>query len=149
MLTDILTKLYRRDLLKLRQELSSFRNEANIWKTDGEIANSAGNLTLHLIGNLKNYIGATLGKTGYIRDRPAEFARKGIPRAELALRIDETIAVIENTMVNLTDADLAAEFPEAIAEGEVTTAYFLTHLATHLTYHLGQVNYHRRLLDKD
>ncbi|MBB5395165.1 DinB family protein [Mucilaginibacter sp. AK015] len=147
MLTEILTKLYRRDLLKLRQELNAYRTEANIWRTEGQIANSAGNLTLHLIGNLNHYIGAVLGKSGYVRDRPAEFALKDIPRDQLVHRIDETIAVIEKTMGSLTNDDLTAEFPEAIAEGRVSTGYFLVHLATHLGYHLGQVNYHRRLLD--
>lgn len=147
MLTKILNKLYRRDLLKLRQELNAYRTEANIWRTDGQIANSAGNLTLHLIGNLNCYIGAVLGKSGYVRDRPAEFASKDVPRDQLVHRIEETMAVIENAMTSLTEADLEAEFPEEIAEGRVSTGYFLVHLATHLGYHLGQVNYHRRLLD--
>jgi uncharacterized damage-inducible protein DinB len=147
MLTDTLKLLYTRDLVKLKQELESYKNEDNIWRIDRNILNSAGNLCLHLIGNLNTYIGAELGNTGYIRNRPEEFSLKNIPRQELISKIEHTIEILDTTLGSLTEDQLNSEYPQIIADNKVSTEYFLVHLATHLGYHLGQVNYHRRLLD--
>ena len=147
MLTSILKKLFLRDLEKLKTELELYRHEPNIWLVDKQIANTAGNLCLHLIGNLNAYIGAELGKTGYIRDRPLEFSSGPVPRAELLKRVDETARMIVATLDQLSDEQLADEYPQQVMDGKVSAGYFLTHLATHLSYHLGQINYHRRLLD--
>jgi uncharacterized damage-inducible protein DinB len=147
MVADTLKALYTRDLEKLKQELTLYSDEENIWRTDQNITNSAGNLCLHLIGNLNTYIGAELGNTGYIRNRPEEFSLKNIPRQELISKIDSTIAIIETVVGSLTEDQLKSEYPKVVFEGKMSTEYFLIHLATHLSYHLGQVNYHRRLLD--
>ncbi|SDQ01007.1 Protein of unknown function [Mucilaginibacter sp. OK268] len=147
MLISILKKLYLRDLEKLKTELELYRDEQNIWLVDKQITNTAGNLCLHLIGNLNAYIGAELGKTGYIRNRPLEFSSGPVPRAELLKGIDGTAQMITATFDQLTEAQLADEYPQLVMDGKVSTGYFLTHLATHLSYHLGQINYHRRLLD--
>jgi len=147
MLLSILKKLFLRDLEKLKTELELYQQEQNIWIIDKQIANTAGNLCLHLIGNLNTYIGAELGKTGYIRDRPLEFSSSPIPRVELLKRIDETSRMIAGTLDKLNEEQTADEYPQDVSDGKVSTGYFLTHLATHLSYHLGQVNYHRRLLD--
>jgi len=147
MLTNILKTLYTRDLTKLRQEISLYNNESIIWTTDKAIPNSAGNLCLHLVGNLNTYIGAVLGNSGYVRNRDLEFSLKGVPRVELLNKIDQTISVVESTLSRLPDAQLATEYPILVWEEKTSTAYLLIHLATHLSYHLGQVNYHRRLLD--
>jgi uncharacterized damage-inducible protein DinB len=147
MLIPILKKLFLRDLEKLKAELELYRHEPNIWLIDKQIANTAGNLCLHLIGNLNTYIGAELGKTGYIRDRPLEFSSGPVPRAELLKEIDETSLMIAATLDQLNDEQMAEEYPQEVSGGKVSTGYFLTHLATHLAYHLGQINYHRRLLD--
>ena len=147
MLIEVLKSLYVRDLQKLSKEISLYQNEAAIWKTDREIANSAGNLCLHLVGNLNTYIGATLGHSGYIRHRELEFSLKDVPRVELIKKIEDTITVIDRTMRSLQEAQLKEEYPLLIWEEKTSTEYVLVHLATHLTYHLGQVNYHRRLLD--
>ncbi len=144
---DTLRTLLTRDLEKLKTELASYQTEANIWRTDKKITNSAGNLALHLIGNLNTYIGSILGQTGYIRDRPAEFASKDIPRTELLERVDHSIAVIEAVLPGMTDEQLQSSYPQDVGKGDISTEYFLVHLAMHLSYHLGQVNYHRRLLD--
>ncbi|WP_316793777.1 DinB family protein [Pedobacter frigoris] len=136
-----------RDLAKLRTEIELYRDEQKLWHTEGEIANSAGNLCLHLIGNLNTYIGA--GNTGYVRDRPLEFSLRNVPRTELLKSIDDTIDMVASTLDQLNDDRLAEEYPQLIAGEKVTTGYFLTHLCTHLAYHLGQINYHRRLLDND
>lgn len=147
MITDSLITLFRRDLLKLKQEISQYTKEDNIWRVDGAILNSAGNLTLHLIGNLNTYIGSEFGHTGYIRNRPAEFALKNISRKELTDKLEHTIKMLEDVLPQITIEQLLRAYPHETAEGSVSTEYFLMHLATHLNYHLGQVNYHRRLLD--
>lgn len=147
MLIDSLKIFYRRDLIKLKQELESYSNEANIWRIDRGILNSAGNLCLHLVGNLNAYIGAVLGKTDFVRNRPEEFSLKDIPRLELISKIEATVKMIDAVLDSLTEDQLQNEFPGAVSEGKPSTGHFLVHLATHLSYHLGQVNYHRRLLD--
>jgi uncharacterized damage-inducible protein DinB len=142
-----LQSLFTRDLNKLRAEIELYKQEENLWKTDGNITNSAGNLCLHLVGNLNTYIGKELGKTAYVRNRELEFSLKDIPRAALIHKIDDTILVVNAALGNLNEDDLAIEYPVVVFEEKTSTGYLLMHLATHLTYHLGQVNYHRRLLD--
>lgn len=146
-MTNILLLLFERDLNTLKRELLAYRSEENLWKIDKEITNSAGNLALHLIGNLNTFIGAEIGKTGYIRNRPLEFTNKFVPRDEMIVAIDATIEVIKKALSPLTDADYEAEYPLVVLEKKTSTGFFLTHLAVHLGYHLGQINYHRRLLD--
>ena len=147
MLAETLLALFNRDLNKLKTEISLYRDEKNIWLVDKSIANSAGNLCLHLVGNLNTYIGAVIGKTNYIRDRDLEFSQKDIPRAELISKIEATIMVVNDAVNNLTDETLQEEYPMLVFEKKTSTEYFLVHLSTHLSYHLGQINYHRRLLD--
>jgi len=146
MLIETLKSLFNRDLNKLKTEIESYQTENQLWAIDKNISNSAGNLCLHLIGNINTYIGAELGKTGYIRDRPLEFSLKDIPKSELISKIDATILVVNNALDSLTEADLEAIYPQIVFEKEMTTEYFLVHLSTHLAYHLGQINYHRRLV---
>lgn len=148
MLIQTLKSLFHRDLKKLRDEISLYRQEENIWIVENSISNSAGNLCLHLIGNLQTYIGAEIGKTGYIRDRVAEFSLKDIPRSILLDKIDDTMTVVTNALDLLSEDQLEEIYPILVFEEKTTTAYFLVHLTTHLTYHLGQINYHRRLLDQ-
>ena len=143
-----LLALFTRDLNKLKEELSLYSDEAMIWKTESHIANSAGNLTLHLLGNLNHFIGATLGNTDYIRDRDAEFSEKNIPRHTLINDIDSTIGVLIDVLGSLSNEDLEKEFPLHIRDKKDSTGNTLIHLFGHLAYHLGQINYHRRLLDK-
>lgn len=148
MLTDTLTKLFKRDLLKLKQEVKAYSNEQNLWKVTHDISNSAGNLCLHLIGNLNHFIGETIGNSGYVRQRDLEFSLKNVPRIELLIQIDDTIINIEAVLKHLTQDDMQKEYKRRVFEETMTTEYFLVHLTTHLAYHLGQINYHRRLLDK-
>lgn len=148
MVIEVLRKLFTRDLLKLKKELELYKDEANIWKVEKDIINPAGNLCLHLVGNLNTYLGATLGNTGYIRNRDLEFSLKGVSRAELIQKTEATLQVVDRVLANMTEDQLKEEYPMVVLEEKTTTEYFLIHLATHLSYHLGQVNYHRRLLDK-
>ncbi|BDU25298.1 DinB family protein [Flavobacterium sp. GSB-24] len=146
MLIETLKILFNRDLNKLKFEIESYEYENQMWTVNNDISNSGGNLCLHLIGNLNTYIGAEIGKTGYIRNRPLEFSLKDIPRSELIQKIEDTIIVVNNAFEVLTEEDLNAIYPQIVFEKEMTTGFFLVHLATHLAYHLGQINYHRRLI---
>jgi uncharacterized damage-inducible protein DinB len=147
MLIETLKELFTRDLNRLRNEIDLYAKEESLWQEEGEIANSAGNLCLHLIGNLNTYIGKEIGKTGYIRKRELEFSAKNVARQDLLQKIDETIQVVKQSLDKLDEATLRNEFPIQVFEKKTSTEYVLVHLATHLNYHLGQINYHRRLID--
>lgn len=145
---ETLKILFTRDLERLKTEIELYANESNLWKVDKDITNSAGNLCHHLIGNLNTYIGKEIGKTNYIRNRELEFSSMNIPKVELLKKIDETILVVNNSLNKLKPEDLLKEFPIIIFDKATSTEYILLHLTTHLAYHLGQINYHRRLLDE-
>lgn len=147
MLTQILRSIFKRDLELLSTEIAMYQNEEKLWHIEGNIANSSGNLCLHLVGNLNHFIGAVLDNTGYVRQRDLEFSSKDIPKSVLLEMIKSTADMIEHTFSTLSDEQLEAEYPIVVFAEKMTTAYFLVHLATHLTYHLGQINYHRRLLE--
>ena len=146
MMLATLCELYERDLRRLEAEINAYADEDKIWVVQGEITNAAGNLCLHLIGNLNHFIGAVLGNTGYVRDRENEFAATGIPRDTLITCLNETRHVVQTTLEQLTDTDLQQNYPIDKHGQVVTMPYMLLHLLTHLNYHLGQVNYHRRLV---
>ena len=144
-LISTLKTIFERDLNKLITEIESYNDEEKLWIIEGSIANSAGNLCLHLIGNLNTYIAGELGKSGYIRDRDAEFSLKNVPKSELLNKIESTKQVVLNTLDKISVEDLEKEYPIEVFERRTTVFFFLVHLATHLNYHLGQINYHRRL----
>lgn len=146
MLTTILTEIFERDLNKLIEEINLYKDEDQLWLIKDGIGNSAGNLCLHLIGNLNHFIGATLGNTGYVRHREDEFALKNIPRQDLVININNVILVVKNTLNKLSAEDIEKDFPLEIFGKTVKTGFMLLHLTTHLSYHLGQINYHRRLI---
>ena len=147
MLIEIVQSLFERDLNKLKTEIELYKDEKKLWVVEKNISNSAGNLCLHLVGNLNAYIGATLGSTGYVRHRDLEFSTKDVTQKELMEKIEATIGVVRQSLEGVTATQLAADYPIIVFKEKVTTAWFLVHLATHLNYHLGQINYHRRLLD--
>lgn len=146
MVTDSLKKLFDRDLDKLKNEISSYKKETSLWVIKKNISNSAGNLTLHIIGNLNHFIGGVLGENGYVRDRDAEFSKKNVPVSDLLQSIDEVKTTIYNTLEGISEEQLQDNFPFNVFGYEMTTLFFLIHLHSHLTYHLGQINYHRRLI---
>lgn len=141
-----ITDLFERDLDKLVKEIQSYEDENDIWRIKEDISNSAGNLVLHLIGNLNHFIGAILGNTGYVREREKEFSEKNVPRKKLIEDINETIQIIKSVLKNLSKDDLEKNFPVAINNTISSTQFILLHLSGHLNYHLGQINYHRRLI---
>lgn len=145
-MTEIITSLFERDINKLIEELMLYKNEETIWKIKEGITNSGGNLTLHLLGNLNHFIGATLGNTGYIRERDKEFSLKNIPRLQLVEELKKVNSVVKNTLTHLSDEDLEKNFPVPLNDKTLSTSFVLLHLLAHFSYHLGQVNYHRRLI---
>jgi uncharacterized damage-inducible protein DinB len=147
MLVQELRKVFIKDLEKLKEEISLYRNEQNLWKVEKQIANSAGNLCLHLVGNLNHFIGTTIGKTGYLRNREQEFSLKDVQQKELVGMVGETITMLDKVMKSMTDDQLKEEYPLLVLKEKTTSGYFLFHLSSHLGYHLGQINYHRRLVD--
>lgn len=139
--------LFGRDLDRLTQEIKSYSDEKNLWLIDDTISNSAGNLTLHLIGNLNNFIGKEIGGFDYKRNREFEFGAKNVPREEL---INELSNCKHKLIVSLEGMDISLinkDYPLEIFGEKMTHCFFLTHLYGHLNYHLGQINYHRRFLD--
>ncbi len=147
MLLPILKTLFTRDLTKLKSEIELYRNEKIIWQTEKNISNSAGNLCLHLIGNLNTFIGAALGHTNYMRNRELEFSLKNISREALLSNIEQTMVMVNITLDNLREEEITGEYPLLVFKEKTSIQFFLVHLATHLSYHLGQINYHRRLMD--
>lgn len=148
MLSDTLISLFDRDLNKVIDELNLYQSESNLWKVEGNISNSAGNLALHLIGNLKTYIGKEIGNFSYVRNRDLEFSDKNVLRKTIIADLNDAILIINDSLKNLSDADMQKEYPLLVLGEKTSTQYFLIHLATHLNYHLGQINYHRRLTDR-
>jgi uncharacterized damage-inducible protein DinB len=138
--------LLLRDLASLRQELEAYPDEAQLWATPAGISNSAGTLALHCAGNLQHFIGSCLGGSGFVRDREGEFARREVPRAELMAGLDAAAEVVRRVVDDLDSARLGEAFPFDFNGRGIPTGRFLMHLATHLTYHLGQVDYHRRVV---
>src|SRR5688572_6871733 len=147
MIVEALVTLFTRDLKKLRTEMASYKDEGRMWHYEKSISNPAGNLCLHLIGNLKTYIGAGIGHYHYVRNRDLEFSAKNVPLPVLLNEIDETITIVENSLRTLNDSDMSTEFPVLIWDEPKDMCFTLLHLLSHLNYHLGQINYHRRLLD--
>jgi hypothetical protein len=144
---EMMIEIYGLYLQKLAAELSQYKDEERLWLIKEDISNSAGNLCLHLLGNLNHFIGATLGHTGYVRHREDEFSLKNIPRQDLLVNIENCRLIVQESLTKLTEADMAKEFPLELLGKKYQTGFVLTYLCTHLSYHLGQINYHRRLLD--
>jgi uncharacterized damage-inducible protein DinB len=142
---DSFVFLIERDLRKLEAEIQAYPDDDLIWVISNQIKNSAGTLALHLCGNLRHYIGTILGGTGYVRNREREFADRNVPKKELVRQIAETRNTVIKTLNSLDSNILSQRYPEKVFEYEMTTGHFLIHLCAHLGYHLGQVNYHRRL----
>ncbi|HTI04693.1 MAG TPA: DinB family protein [Gemmatimonadales bacterium] len=141
-----LTNVITRELKALRREIESYPTDADLWEIPEGVANPGGNLALHLAGNLQYFVGNVLGKNGYVRNRDAEFASRDVPRADLLREIDNAISAVEDGMSKISEADLAKPYPEKVGGVTSSTGAFLAHFATHLAYHLGQVDYHRRML---
>ena len=134
-----------REMLTLRKEIDAYPSDESLWKVVPGISNSGGTLALHLAGNLQHFIGAVLGGSGYIRNRDAEFSVRGLSRAEVMNLIDQATASLTHTFRSLTDEVLGRQYPERVGKVRLTTGEFRVHLEGHLSDHLGQIDYHRRM----
>jgi hypothetical protein len=138
---------YQRDIQRVIDEIGLFKDEANIWKIGGSIKNSAGNLVLHLTGGLNYLIGTNLSNTGYVRNRDAEFTIKGVDKEQLIEQLKELNSMIDKTISSLTEEQLESSFPIFFDKENATIRYVLIQLLLHLNYHLGQINYLRRMFE--
>ena len=145
MFASELAALYARDLTRLVQELQAFPDEASVWKVAPGVTNSAGNLALHLEGNLREFIGRQLGGLPFSRQRPLEFSQKDLAIADLVARIEQVRSTIPDVVRGLSPAALDATYQEQVLGVPITTRQFLMHLSGHLNYHLGQIDYLRRI----
>jgi len=137
---------YARDLKSLKREIAAYPDERDMWKTVPGISNTGGNLALHLAGNVRYFIGAVMGANGYIRDRNAEFSRRDVPRAEVLTEIEAAFMAMQKGLGQISEADLEKPYGQPIGGQQLTIGDALLHLVTHLTYHLGQIDYHRRIV---
>lgn len=149
MMTQYLSAVLVRELDTMRDELLAYADEADIWKTPPGITNPTGTLALHVAGNLRHFIGATLGSTGYVRDREAEFTARDVPRATIIDRLDAAAHEVRLALGEVDVERLEEPYPIAFGDVRPTTAEFLLHLAVHLAFHVGQAGYHRRLVTGD
>jgi uncharacterized protein DUF664 len=146
MLVRSVAAILDRDLRTLRHEVEAYSDDSQLWQNVPGIPNTGGTLVLHLAGNLQHYIGTRLGGASYVRDRPAEFSRRNVPRAELVLEIEAARTAVAGTFARMSDRDLPPEFPELIGESRIETEEYLVHLLVHFAYHLGQLDTHRRIV---
>lgn len=143
---DDLLVVMVRDLRALAREVSAYPTDAHLWQSLPGITNTGGSLALHLAGNVRHFFGAVLGGSEYVRDREREFSGRDIARAEIVAEIVIAIAEAERVIPSLTPETLAAPFPAEFAGRRAPTGRVLAHLCSHLAYHLGQIDYHRRIV---
>jgi uncharacterized damage-inducible protein DinB len=149
MISESIRTIFQRELRALRREIEAYPNEKDIWAVPDGIGNSAGTLALHLAGNLQHYLGARLGGTGYVRNRDAEFSRRNVSRTDILDELESANVAISRAFERVSDSDLTLAYPEKISGATLTNGEWLVHLVAHMGYHLGQIDYHRRLVTGD
>ena len=149
MLVAAVAAILDRDLQALAREVAAYPDERALWETPPGVLNSSGTLALHLTGNIRHFLGARLGQTGFVRDRPAEFAARDVPRATILSHIEEARAAVRAAAAQAGAGIEDQDFPEVVSGLRVATGEYLIHLVSHFAYHLGQVDYHRRMVTGD
>ena len=148
-LAEDVRRLLVREIDTLVREVSLMPTDESLWQTIGGVTNSVGTLALHCAGNLQHYVGAHLGRSGYVRDRPREFSARGLSRDEVVAELRRAREAVERALSSLPDTALEGEFPEAIGGRMLPTRLFLLHIAAHLAFHVGQAGYLRRAMTGD
>jgi len=116
-------------------------SDERFWAKPFSFGNSLGHLVLHLTGNLNYYIGAQLASTGYVRDRPKEFAETARPsKEEVMKKFDEAVEMVIRTLRSQSQADWSAPYSAVGADAEDRFGIVLA-CATHLHHHIGQMMY--------
>jgi hypothetical protein len=149
MLLAAVAAILDRDLQALAREVQAYPDDAALWQLPEGVTNSGGTLVLHLTGNIQHYFGARLGNTGFVRDRAGEFSARGVPRAALLRQIEAARSAVRSAAEKMTDEVLEGDYPEVVGGVRVAAGEYLIHLVSHFGYHLGQVDYHRRLVTRD
>lgn len=139
-------RFFGRELATVRDELLAYPDTASIWALPAGLPNSAGTLALHIAGNLRWFIGAQLGGSGYVRDREAEFSQRNVDRDTLVRQVEAASDEVTRALAMLDDARLEQPYPQEVGGVRLPTGRFIGHLAVHLGYHLGQLDYHRRIV---
>lgn len=143
---DAVLRVLARDIAAMQREIAAYPDDQSVWQVPPGVTNSGGTLALHLVGNLRHFVGTVLGHTDFVRTRDAEFSTRDVSRAVLIAELATALADVVRTMRSLDPAQVDAEYPQAFGDMRVGTIVFLMHVATHLGYHLGQTDYHRRLV---
>lgn len=135
-----------RELESLRdavRDLAGPLDERQFWTKPFEPGNSFGHLVLHLTGNLRWFVGAQLGGTGYVREREREFTETNPPaKAEALAGLEEAVATFRRVVEGLSAERLTAPHP---TERFGTVVNALVHLISHFALHRGQLSYIARL----
>ena len=142
---DCMTTLLTRELEGFAREVALFPDDESIWKTLPGVTNSAGNLAMHLAGNLQHYVGVVLGGSSYQRNRDMEFSRKSGTRSEVIAELTRASNVVRDVLTSMPEARLSDPYPEAVMGLRFNTGEFLMHLCVHAGFHLGQAGYLRRI----
>ena len=132
--------------MRLIQQLRAFPDDALLWQHAPGITNSAGNLVLHLEGNLRDFIGRQLGGLSYVRQRDLEFSTTALSASDLIARMEKVESSIPEAIAMLSDDQLALDYPQPVLGTTLSTRQFLIHLSGHFNYHMGQIDYLRRFL---
>lgn len=147
MMREAFRRVYLRDLETAAREVEAYASDESLWARIPGLANSGGTLARHLAGNMRHFIGHLLGGSGYVRDREAEFSGTSMPRAAVAAELRSAAAEVDAAIDRFPPDQLAAPFPVTIANVQLTTERAMMHFVAHLAYHLGQIDYHRRMQD--
>lgn len=141
--------ILQRELKSLIKEVESYAREEDLWIKTDTIPNSAGNLVLHLMGSLKTYLGDHLGGETYARDKALEFRGEAQSRSQLLQELNTLLSRVENILDPLDAQLLDGQYPVEVEGANYPTQLILFHVLAHFSYHLGQINFHRRLLSQD
>jgi uncharacterized damage-inducible protein DinB len=129
--------LRRHHLPRIERCLAMLSNR-QIWWRPNESSNSAGNLALHLAGNVRQWIVAGLGGAADARQRYLEFSERGpVPRDRLVRTLRSAVLDACAVIRRLTPAELEARY--TIQKLPVTGLNALLHVVEHFAFHSGQV----------
>ena len=146
---DAIHRLLLRDLRATQREIEAYVDDETLWRVVPGITNPGGTHALHIAGNLRYFLGTVLCNGGYVRDREHEFSARGLTRAEVSTEVVRTMQQVTQTLSTINVAQLQAPYPIKVLDVQLRTDAFLMHLAVHLGYHLGQLDYHRRIVSGD
>lgn len=138
-------ELFARDIKRLDAIVEAYATDEALWTTSGSVKNPGGTLCLHLCGNLRHFVGHVLGDLPYTRDREREFGARDLTKADLLAEVESTQHDVAYAIARLTAEQLQGPYPVRVLDRDWNTGAFLLHLYGHLNYHLGQLDYHRRM----